>query len=92
MEPSPSMDTSPAEPLRQPSWILRGTFLLGGGLWLLYPIAPQLVGLLQGEPMRWVYIWAWLPMWLFVGLAWGINKQLKAAQTPAHPPESPPAP
>jgi len=71
---------------------MRGTFLLGGGLWLLYPVAPQVVGLLKGEPMRWAYLWAWLPMWLFVGLAWGIHKQLRAAEKPADAPDTPEAP
>ena len=85
MEPTPVTNTAQSMPKPRPSWIMRGTFLLGGGLWLLYPIAPQLVGLVQGEPMRWVYIWAWLPLWLFVGLGWGIHKQLQTAHKPAEP-------
>lgn len=60
MEPSQTSDTAPTEPARKPSWIMRGTFLLGGGLWLLYPVAPQVFGLMQGEPMRLAYLWAWL--------------------------------
>lgn len=91
MEDSQSTEVTRTELARKPNWILRGTFLLGGGLWLLYPVAPQLVGLVKGEPMRWVYIWAWLPMWLFVGLAWGIHKQLQAAQPPVNSPSNPPA-
>ena len=87
MEPSQTSDTASTEPARKPSWIMRGTFLLGGGLWLLYPVAPQALGLMQGEPMRWAYLWAWLPMWLFVGLAWGIHKQLQAAEKPAGTPD-----
>jgi len=90
MEPTPATNMAQAMPKPRPNWIMRGTFLLGGGLWLLYPIAPQLVGLVQGEPMRWVYIWAWLPMWLFVGLGWGIHKQLQAAQKPAEPRDAEP--
>jgi hypothetical protein len=92
MEPSQTSDTAPTEPARKPSWIMRGTFLLGGGLWLLYPVAPQVFGLMQGEPIRWVYLWAWLPMWLFVGLAWGIHKQLQAAEKPANKPTEAPNP
>lgn len=69
MEPSLPTETTLIEPVRKPNWIMRGTFLLGGGLWLLYPVAPQVFGLMQGEPMRWAYLWAWLPMWLFVRLA-----------------------
>ena len=92
MEVSKPTEATPTEPARKPSWILRGTFLLGGGLWLLYPVAPQVFGLMQGEPMRWVYLWAWLPMWLFVGLAWGIHKQLQAAEKPADPADSARAP
>lgn len=91
MEDSKPTEFTRTEPERKPNWILLGTFLLGGGLWLLYPIAPQLVGLVRGEPMRWVYIWAWLPMWLFVGLGWGIHKQLQAAQPPVNSPSNPPA-
>ena len=92
MEPSQTSALTATETARKPSWILRGTFLLGGGLWLLYPVAPQVFGLLQGEPMRWAYLWAWLPMWLFVGLAWGIHKQLQVAEKPADSPHTPEAP
>ena len=88
MEPSLPTKAKQTEPARKPSWIMRSTFLLGGGLWLLYPVAPQVFGLLQGEPMRWAYLWAWLPMWLFVGLAWGIHKQLRAAEKPADTPDA----
>ena len=90
MEPSPPPESAQTESVRKPSWIMRGTFLLGGGLWLLYPVAPQVVGLLLGEPMRWAYLWAWLPMWLFVGLGWGIHKQLQAAEAAAAKPVDPP--
>ena len=83
MEHRTPTEATPIEPARKPSWIMRGTFLLGGGLWLLYPVAPQVFGLLQGEPLRWAYLWAWLQMWLFVGLGWGIHKQLQAADVAA---------
>ena len=92
MQPSLPTEATPTKPARKPRWIMRGTFLLGGGLWLLYPVAPQLFGLLRGEPMRWAYLWAWLPMWLFVGLAWGIHKQLQAVEKPADPADSAGAP
>ncbi len=92
MEPSLPTEAKQTEPVRKPNWIMRGTFLLGGGLWLLYPVAPQVFGLIQGEPMRWAYLWAWLPMCLFVGLGWGIHKQLQAAEKPADPADSAGAP
>jgi len=92
MEPRTPTEATPIEPARKPSWIMRSTFLLGGGLWLLYPVAPQVFGLLQGEPMRWAYLWAWLPMWLFVGLGWGIRKQLQAAEKQADQADSAGAP
>ena len=60
METIQTKDAAEVQPARKPSWIMRGTFLLGGGLWLLYPVAPQVFGLMQGEPMRWAYLWAWL--------------------------------
>jgi len=89
METIQTKDAAEVQPARKPSWIMRGTFLLGGGLWLLYPVAPQVFGLLRGEPIRWVYLWAWLPMWLFVGLGWGIHKQLQAAEQPDDAPHTP---
>jgi len=53
------------------NWILRGTILFGGLMWIAMSVAPQALRVLRGYDVTWNTIWIQLPIWLLGGFAWG---------------------
>ena len=67
-------------------WHFIGTFYFGGFMWLVLGVIPQIWQVLNGREWDLITMFATLPIWLLVGLAWGLimrfwmNKNEKKAE------------
>ena len=53
-------------------WHFIGTFYFGGFMWLVLGVIPQIWQVLNGREWDLITMFATLPIWLLVGLAWGL--------------------
>ena len=67
-------------------WLFIGTFYLGGFMWLVLGVIPQIWQVLNGREWDLITMFATLPVWLATGLGWGfimriwMNKKEKKAE------------
>ena len=54
------------------NWLLRGTLYLGGLMWLILGVIPQVWEVLNGGEWDWIMMFIALPIWLVTGFAWGL--------------------
>lgn len=54
------------------NWLLRGVFYLGGFMWLVLEVLPQVWGVMNGEEWDLLMMFIALPIWLTTGFAWGL--------------------
>jgi hypothetical protein len=58
------------------NWILRGTLMFGGAMWIAMSIASIIIKILKDQTATWTSIWIQLPIWLFAGLIWALVMQV----------------
>jgi len=54
------------------NWLLRGTFMFGGIMWIAMSVAPQAIRRFRGDEINWSAIGIQLPIWLLAGFIWGV--------------------
>ena len=54
------------------NWLLRGTFIFGGLMWLMNGVLPQMWQVLNGKEWDLITTFVTLPIWLMSGFAWGL--------------------
>lgn len=54
------------------NWLLRGTLYLGGLMWVIMGVIPEVWEVLNGGEWDWIMMLIALPIWLVTGSAWGL--------------------
>ena len=54
------------------NWLFRGTFYLGGFMWVILGVVPQMWNILNGKEWDLIMMFVMLPIWLLTGFAWGL--------------------
>ena len=57
------------------NWLLRGTFMFGGIMWIALSVVPQVAKVQSGTDINWNAIGIQLLGWLFAGFMWGAVMQ-----------------
>ena len=57
---------------RSINWLLRGTLYLGGFMWMIMGVIPQVWEVLNGREWDWIMMLIALPIWLATGFVWGL--------------------
>jgi hypothetical protein len=55
------------------NWLFRGTFYLGGLMWVILGVIPQVWNVLNGKEWDLIMMFVMLPIWLVTGFAWGLT-------------------
>ena len=54
------------------NWLFRGTVYLGGFMWVILGVIPQVWSVLNGKEWDLIMMFVMLPIWLVTGFAWGL--------------------